>query len=99
MLHGGRNERVRGDEQGAGRNAPSRERLVAYRSMEDNVPPAAIEWIFDGIGTAIVSLVVGLITGGLGGWSLHKRHIRVSLRAGDGAHQTVSIDSRDRGAK
>lgn len=55
----------------------------------------AIEWILDGIGTEIVSLLVGLITGSAGGWHLHKSRVRVHQRAGDHATQSVAITRND----
>ena len=55
----------------------------------------AIEWILDGIGTEIVSLLVGMITGGAGGWHLHKSRIRVHQRAGNHATQSVTISGND----
>ncbi len=63
------------------------------------MPLEAMEWIWDGIGTELVSLVVGLATGGLGGWTLHKRHVRISMKAGDSSNQTVNIDSMNKGTK
>ena len=48
-----------------------------------------MEWIFDGIGTALVSGIVGLIVGGIGGYSIGiKKTNRMKQKAGDNANQT-----------
>ena len=49
-----------------------------------------MEWIFDGIGTAIVSAILGLIIGGVAGYRIgvKKTTIKQNQRAGDNANQT-----------
>lgn len=51
-----------------------------------------LAWLFEGLGTEIISLVVGLLLGTAGGWQLHKRQVRVSQKAGDYANQRIHID-------
>lgn len=48
-------------------------------------------WLFQGLGTEIISLVVGLVLGTTGGWHLHKRQVRVSQKAGHYANQNIQI--------
>lgn len=48
-----------------------------------------MEWIFDGIGTAFVSAIVGLIIGSIGGYSIGVRKTnKMKQKAGDDANQT-----------
>lgn len=68
------------------------------RRLEERMDLNVVSWVFDGIGTALVGLVVGLVTGGLGGWQLHKRQLRISQRAADHATQTVTLHWNDRSA-
>lgn len=48
-----------------------------------------ISWIFDGLGTEIISLIVGLISGGAIGYKIgiHNR-IKQSQKAGNNSRQT-----------
>ena len=48
-----------------------------------------MEWIFDGIGTAFVSAIVGLIIGGVGGYYIGVRKTnKMKQKAGNHANQT-----------
>lgn len=49
-----------------------------------------MEWVFDGIGTAIISAILGLLLGGAAGYRIgvKKTSIRQVQKAGDKAHQT-----------
>lgn len=48
-----------------------------------------MEWFFDGIGTAIVSTIFGIIIGGIGGYSIGIRKTnKMKQKAGDNANQT-----------
>lgn len=49
----------------------------------------SISWIFDGLGTEIISLIVGLISGGVIGYKIgiHNR-IMQSQKAGNNSRQT-----------
>ena len=49
----------------------------------------SISWIFDGLGTEIISLIVGLISGGAIGYKIgiHNR-IKQSQKAGNNSRQT-----------
>ena len=48
-----------------------------------------MEWIFDGIGTAVISGIMGLIIGGISGYSISIRKTnRMKQKAGDNANQT-----------
>ena len=48
-----------------------------------------MEWFFDGIGTAIVSAVIGLLIGGIGGYSIGvNKTNKMKQKAGDKAKQT-----------
>lgn len=46
-----------------------------------------MDWIFDGIGTLIVGLVVGAVGGGAVGWRIGISSRKQSQRAGDHASQ------------
>jgi len=48
-----------------------------------------MEWIFDGIGTAIVTLIVGLLTGGAMGYKIgiNKNKVKQKQKAGDNSSQ------------
>jgi hypothetical protein len=48
-----------------------------------------ISWIFDGIGTEIISLIIGIISGGFVGYriGIHNK-VRQSQKAGDNSKQT-----------
>jgi hypothetical protein len=48
----------------------------------------AIEWIFDGIGTLLIGLLIGAGGGGLIGWRIGVSSRRQSQRAGRNANQT-----------
>ena len=48
-----------------------------------------MEWIFDGIGTVFVSATIGLIIGGIGGYSIGVRKTnKMKQKSGDNANQT-----------
>lgn len=48
-----------------------------------------MEWFFDGLGTAIISLVLGGIGGGIIGYRIGvKQNIKQSQKAGDNSNQT-----------
>lgn len=48
-----------------------------------------IQWIFDGIGTEVISLIVGLIVGGVSGYKIGVRNkANQKQRARDHATQT-----------
>lgn len=58
------------------------------------------EWFFDGIGTEIVMLVIGLISGGLAGYRIGIRRNSVQKqRAEDGAKQAQRINITDENSK
>lgn len=46
-----------------------------------------MDWLFDGLGTLLVGLVIGGGTGGAVGWRVGVSKVRQSQRAGRGAHQ------------
>lgn len=47
-----------------------------------------MDWIFDGIGTAIVTLIVGLISGGAVGYRIGiNKKVKQTQKAGDNASQ------------
>lgn len=47
-----------------------------------------MEWIFNGIGTAFVSAIIGLIIGGISGYSIGVRKTnKMKQKAGDHANQ------------
>ena len=48
-----------------------------------------VQWIFDGIGTAIVSAIMGLLVGGFTGYKfgVKKTKIAQKQKAGDNANQ------------
>ena len=46
-----------------------------------------MEWIFEGIGTAIITLIIGLITGGLYKYCVNKNTVKQSQKAGDNSSQ------------
>ena len=48
-----------------------------------------MEWIFDGIGTAIVTLILGLLTGGAVGYKIgiNKNIAKQKQKAGDNSSQ------------
>ncbi len=48
-----------------------------------------MEWIFNGIGTALISGIIGLIIGGISGYSIGiQKTNRMKQKAGDNANQT-----------
>ena len=48
-----------------------------------------MEWVFDGIGTAIVSTFLGIIIGGIGGYSIGVRKTnKMKQMARDNTNQT-----------
>lgn len=47
-----------------------------------------MDWIFSGIGTEIISAIIGIIIGGFGGYKLGVRNrIKQVQKAGNGANQ------------
>ena len=48
-----------------------------------------MEWIFDGIGTAIITLIVGLLTGGAVGYKIgiNNNTVKQKQKAGDNSSQ------------
>ena len=50
-----------------------------------------MEWIFDGIGTELVSALIGLLVGGVAGYGIGvvctKNKIKQKQKAGDNANQ------------
>jgi hypothetical protein len=48
-----------------------------------------MEWIFDGIGTALVTLILGLLTGGAVGYKIgiNKNKVKQSQKAGNNSSQ------------
>jgi len=58
-----------------------------------------MEWIFDGIGTAIVTLIIGFLTGGAVGYKIgiNKNTVKQKQKAGDNSQQfQVGRDYNDR---
>lgn len=54
-----------------------------------------MEWIFDGIGTTIVTLIVGFLTGGAVGYKIgiNKNTVKQKQKAGDNSSQIqIGID-------
>lgn len=52
-----------------------------------------LEWIFDGIGTELISLIVGAVFGGAAGYKIgSKNKIKQNQKAGDNSKQ-VQIGS------
>lgn len=48
-----------------------------------------IKWIFDGIGTAVVIFIVGLLVGGTTGYKIAiRKTIKQTQKAGDNSTQT-----------
>lgn len=49
-----------------------------------------MEWIFDGIGTAILTFILGLLIGGPAGYKIgvHKAQIRQKQKAGKSSTQS-----------
>ncbi|MFD0836143.1 hypothetical protein ACFQ0I_10230 [Mariniflexile aquimaris] len=49
-----------------------------------------MEWIFDGIGTAIITLILGLLTGGAVGYKIgiNKNTVNQKQKSGDNSSQT-----------
>lgn len=49
-----------------------------------------MEWIFEGIGTAIITLILGLLTGGAIGYriGINKNKVTQNQKAGDNSSQT-----------
>ncbi len=47
-----------------------------------------MSWLFEGLGTEIVSVVIGLIAGGIGGYRVGiKKNIKQIQKAGDNTNQ------------
>ena len=56
------------------------------------------KWVFDGIGTEIISSIIGLVVGGIGGFAIGKRtKSRQIQTAGDSSKQkqSFSVDNGD----
>ena len=48
-----------------------------------------MEWFFDGLGTSLITLVIGLVTGGAVGYKIGiKNTINQKQSAGDNSNQT-----------
>lgn len=48
-----------------------------------------IKWIFDGIGTAVVTFIVGLLVGGTAGYKIAiRKTIKQTQKAGDNSSQS-----------
>ena len=49
-----------------------------------------MEWIFDGIGTAIITLIIGFLTGGTIGYKIgiNKNTVKQNQKAGNNSSQT-----------
>lgn len=63
-----------------------------------------IQWIFDGIGTEIISLIIGLIVGGFSGYKIGVRNkVKQKQKARDNATQTqkgnITINNWKGGSK
>ena len=55
-----------------------------------------MDWLFDGLGTLLVGLILGAGAGGAGGWSLAVRSVKQKQRAGDNAQQTQIAGDKNR---
>lgn len=58
--------------------------------------PEWFKWVFEGIGTEIISLIIGLVVGGIGGFAIGKRTKSKQMQtAGDSSKQkqTFSVDN------
>ncbi len=54
-------------------------------------------WLFEGLGTLLIGLVLGGTAGAVGGWKLAVRSVRQTQHAGNNAKQTqVGGDSSKR---
>ena len=47
-----------------------------------------MEWFFDGLGTELISLLIGTVFGGVVGWKLSIHRFSQKQRAGDNSTQT-----------
>lgn len=49
-----------------------------------------LQWVFDGIGTAIITFALGLLVGGGAGYkiAIRKKSIKQNQKAGDNSKQT-----------
>lgn len=57
-----------------------------------------MEWIFDGIGTAIISGIIGTVIGGTAGYQIgiHKKiSIKQNQKAGDNSNQIQIGNNKD----
>ena len=62
--------------------------------------PDWVRWLFDGIGTELISIVIGVIIGGFGGFAVGRRtRIQQVQNAGDNSKQAqstfIDIDTKD----
>lgn len=61
--------------------------------------PEWIKWLFDGIGTELLSLIIGLLFGGFTGYKIGIRNkSKQTQKAGDNAHQTQSFNIEVQGS-
>jgi hypothetical protein len=58
-----------------------------------------MEWIFDGIGTAIVTFILGLLVGGSTGYkiAINKKSIKQKQKAGNNSRQIQIGEVNDGG--
>lgn len=56
-----------------------------------------MDWLFSGLGTLLVGLVIGGSVGGVVAWKVSVRSLRQSQKAGDGATQTQIGGDQGRG--
>ena len=60
--------------------------------------PEWIKWVFEGIGTEIIAAIIGLVVGGIGGFTIGKHtKSKQTQKAGDSAKQKQSftVDNGD----
>lgn len=58
-----------------------------------------VQWIFDGIGTAIISAIIGLLVGGFAGYRIGVKKTKIiqKQKADDGANQIqIGINNGDK---
>ena len=67
--------------------ALTRRLAISVESASDE-SGGRMEWLFDGLGTMILGLILGAAGGGIAGWNLAIRKTSQRQRAGDNAQQT-----------
>ena len=50
------------------------------------------KWIFDGIGTQLLGIIVGVLLGGVTGYKIIKKNIGQNQKAKDGARQIQQME-------